>query len=247
MLWIEGGEARLGRARASFGSDQVHPVEVRLSPFCVDALPFPGLKGEFWLEDGLRAGDIALFERILWAYGRRLCTVEELVWATAMGPANRPYLTGFEPPRYCEPNASWGDMKAMGAHTGCVNGWGVRDANVASFWVRSTLAVEDARGASRHREYVISGGTNREDTFYAPTNFGLHSHDPGDIAYFDDQVRVCADPGGGLEAEWQVFQQAAALQGSFEGALRWFFAHGVEASAMDVLEEPWIYVRDDTQ
>ena len=245
MLGLESGSAWMGKARPKYGEDQVHPVEVHVEDFCIDALPFPGQVGDYWLEDGLEAGAVERFEGILAAFERRLCTAEELLWATASGPANLAFLTGRARPVHCEPNASWGDMKPLGAHVGCVNAWGVRDVNVSSAWVRASPEMDEARNASRQRDYVILGGTNRSDTFYAPTNFGLHAHDPGDIAYFDDQVRVCADPGAGMEAQWQLFREAAALQGSFEGAMRWFERHGLDAGALDVLEEPYLYIRDD--
>jgi hypothetical protein len=245
MIALEGGEAWVGRWVPRFGSDQVPGFGVKVSPFCIDSLPFPGQKGDLWLEDGLEAGKVALWQKVLDQYERRFCTVEELLWATAGGSANRPYLTGFTPPMYCEPNASWGDMHGLGEHTGCVNEWGIRDANVASVWAVASVEVDQVRGQSRWRDFVIVGGTNRPDTFYAPTNFGLHAHDPGDGAYFDDQLRVCADPGQGLEAEWQLFREAAALQGSFEGALRWALHHGLEANPSDVLETPFLYFRQD--
>lgn len=245
MVDLEGGSAWMGKARPKYGEDQVHPIPVEVEDFCIDALPFPGQAGDLWLEDGLEAGSVQRFEAILAAYDRRLCRAEELLWATASGPANLAFITGRAPPVHCEPHSSWGDMKPLGAHRGCVNAWGIRDVNVASAWVRSSLEMDEARGASRLRDYVILGGTNRPDTFYAPTNFGVHAHDPGDIAYFDDQVRVCADPGAGMEAQWQIFREAAALQGTFEGAMRWFERHGVDATALDVLEEPFLYIRDD--
>jgi hypothetical protein len=245
MIPMEGGAAWVGKWRVKYEKDQVPGLRVNLAPFCIDPLPFPGQAGDPWLEDGLQAGDVKLWEKVLSAFGRRFCTVEELVWATASGPANLPFLTGHAPPTQCEPNASWGDMHPLGGHTGCTNPWGIRDANVASSWAAASLEVDQVRGQDRWRDFVIVGGTNRPDTFYAPTNFGLHAHDPGDIAYFDDQLRVCADPGEGLEAEWQLFREAAALQGSFEGALRWILKHGLEATALDVLEEPFVYLRED--
>ena len=245
MIRLDGGEAWMGRARAKYGQDQVHPLQVQVQAFCIDPLPFPGQEGDLWLEDGLEAGSVRRFEAILEAHGRRLCSAEELLWATASGPANLAFITGRSFPDQCEPNASWGDMKPLGAHRGCVNDWGIRDVNVSSAWVRASVEVDQARGASRIRDHVILGGTNRRDTFYAPTNFGLHTHDPGDIVYFDDQVRVCAYPGASFESQWQLFREAAALQGTFEGAMRWFERHGLDAGALDVLEEPFLYIRDD--
>ena len=245
MIALEGGEAWIGRLVPRYGVDQVPGFMVSVDAFCIDSLPFPGQKGDLWLEDGLEAGKLAHWQEVLAQYERRLCTVEELLWATAGGSANRAYLTGPKPPTHCEPNSSWGDMRGLGEHTGCVNEWGIRDVNVASVWAAASVEVDQVRGQSRWRDFVIVGGTNRPDTFYAPTNFGLHAHDPGDSAYFDDQLRVCADPGQGLEAEWQLFREAAALQGSFEGALRWVLRYGLEATALDVLEDPFLYLRED--
>jgi hypothetical protein len=245
MIALEGGHAWQGRWSARYGVDQVPGHWSAVEPFCIDALPFPGQKGDVWLEDGLEAGKVKQWQQVLAQYGRRFCTVEELVWATASGPANWPFLTGTKPPTHCEPNSSWGDMRGLGEHTGCTNPWGVRDANVSSVWALASKEVDEVRGQERWREFVIVGGTNRPDTFYAPTNFGIHTHDPGDSAYFDDQLRVCADPGAGLEAEWQLFREAAALQGSFEGALRWVLRYGLEATALDVLEDPFLYLRED--
>jgi len=42
-------------------------------------------------------------------------------------------------------------------------------------------------------EYAVQGGTSRANTFYSPTNFGIHSHPVGEV-YVDDGARVCADP-----------------------------------------------------
>ena len=58
-------------------------------------------------------------------------------------------------------------------------------------------------------------------------------------------MRVCAYPGASFESQWQLFREAAALQGTFEGAMRWFERHGLDAGALDVLEEPFLYIRDD--
>ena len=246
MILLEGGGAWLGKWGQKYGKDQFPAMDVQVEPYCIDALPFPGRKGAHWPEDGLRADLVEEWRRLLGSFGRRFCTVEELVWATASGSKNLRFLTGNTPPTHCETHISWGDMHPLGAHTGCVNPWGIRDVNVASSWALASDDVELLRGeSSRQREVVIVGGTNRRDTFYAPNNFGLHAHDPGDIAYFDDQLRVCANPGEGLEAEWQIFREAATHQGTFEGALLWFYKYGLSASPLDVLETPFVYVRDD--
>jgi hypothetical protein len=245
MVSVEGGEAVLGRYRYRYESDQVPPVSVDLEPFCVAIHPFPGRPGDSYPEDGLEAGDLWLWEHLLHSYGRRLCTVEELVWSLASGVENLPFSQGQGRSPFCEPDSSWGDMDPLGRWANCRNRLGLQDMETLSSWAQASEDVDDARGAQRRRPWVVVGGTNRPDTFYAPTNFGLHAHDPGDPAFFDDQLRVCADPGWSREAEWAVFQEAAAAQGSFGGALRWWWAHGTEASALEVLDDHVVYLRDD--
>ncbi len=218
-VWIGGGEATLGAFDPDHFEDQFVPVEVEVDGFCIAELPFPGRVGDPWFEDGIEAGLLDVWEVVLEDHGRRLCTVEELLWAAAAGPANLPWPTGTTWTRPCEPDTSWGDMDAIGHWEACRNAFGLRDFSVVSSWAVGSVDVDDARSAVRRRDRVVAGGTNRRDTFYAPNAFGLHGHDPGDPAFFDDQLRVCADPLAALDAEWLLFVEAAAMAGTFDSAL----------------------------
>ena len=218
-VWIGGGVAELGRFDPAYHEDQFVPLVVDVEGFCIEELPFPGRAGDPWFEDGIEAGLLGAWESVLADHGRRLCTVEELVWAAAGGPANLPWPTGETWERPCEPDTSWGDMDPIGHWEGCENPFGLRDFSVMSSWAVGSAEVDDARSAVRRRDRVVVGGTNRIDTFYAPTAFGVHGHDPGDPPFFDDQLRVCADPYAARDAEWLLFVEAAALAGTFGSAL----------------------------
>lgn len=242
MLFVGGGRAVLGDVREAYGEDQVVAVPVQVGPFCVDAFPFPGRAGDPWPQDGLEGGRVEAWAGLLAHFGRRFCGAEELLWATAAGPANQRFATGRYRGALCEPEFSWGDMAPLGTHERCRSPFGLRDHNVVSTWVVASEAIDDARLPVRRRPYSVLGGTNREDTFYANDNFGVHNHDPGDIAFGDDQLRVCADPGVGADdAGWALFVEAAAHQGTFEGALRWWHTFP-EADTADVLAPPWLFV-----
>jgi hypothetical protein len=242
MIGLGGGIAWLSEYDPAFHQDQAPPGWRAVAPFCVDPLPFPGLAGARWPEDGLEAGLLPELEDALAAYGRRLCTVDELLWATAEGPANLPYVTG-QARGACEDQPGWDDMRPLGGWPGCKNRYGLREGNTASSWARAGERVNDWRTEHRARGYALVGGTARTDTFYAPTNFGLHAHDPGDPPFSDDQLRVCADPawGGADDAAWATFQQAAALQGTFAGALDWHARYGPGAWYDAALAPPLLY------
>jgi len=247
MVIIEGGEAILGRMHPRFGVEQMLPQNVRVETYCVSELPFPGIRGSDWLEDGLAAGDLWLWEQVLSLFGRRFCTVEELVWASASGPRNYAFVNGNRRESTCDPGVSIDDISPIGHFEACVNELGVADVGVTSSWAASSLEVDEARGAEWLRPYVVVGGTARLDTFYVPNNFGIHAHDPGNPPFFDDQLRVCSDLGEGTDAEWLDFTFAAANQGSFEGALRWLEHYGVHGTAMDVNSEIWTFIRDERE
>ncbi len=242
MLDIGGGEAILGHWDPRYYWDQVPPIEVEVERFCTDRYPFPGQADDHWPEDGVAAGDVEAWVDLLASYGRRLCRVEELLWLSAYGPVNRPFLTGDHRGQACEPDSSWGDMDTLGHWEWCRNPFDVRAFNVVSSWAIANADIDDARGMFRRRPYLVAGGTNRPDTFYAPNNFGLHAHDPGDPPFFDDQLRICADPGAPEDGGgWMIFREAAELQGTYAGALAWHRAHGTAASPTQVIARPVVH------
>ena len=75
--------------------------------------------------------------------------------------------------------------------------------------------------------YAVYGGTAQRDTFFAPSNFGIHFYGPDDYsaevpAYVTDDVRVCADLGtldSETEAEWAAFVSELAAGGTYRAAL----------------------------
>ena len=67
--------------------------------------------------------------------------------------------------------------------------------------------------------YAVYGGTSRPGTFYAYTNFGIHSHSDSVELFLDDGFRVCADPGPPdpvIEADWQQVRDDFLLVGSYQ-------------------------------
>ena len=247
MVLVEGGDGMIGRLNRLFGEEQVPPLEVDIEPFCIGELPFPGVEGDPWMLDGIEAADVWLWERLLHDYGRRFCTVEEHVWASASGTANNRFLRGNQRDQRCEQQLDVEQMSPLGSHPACVNELGLRDVGVSSSWVRSSPEVDLVRGAEWIRPFVVVGGTAREDTFYSPDNFGLHAHDPGNPPFSDDQLRICADLGEAEEAAWLDLTLAASLQGSFEGTLRWFDEQGVEAWGAAVVQPGWVFLRDERE
>jgi hypothetical protein len=167
---------------------------------CVDRLPFPGRLAADWPSDGLSEVQLPALQDALAPHGRRLCTLGELLLATA-GPQNQrtPPVNGR-----CETDDQ-NPTRTLGGWARCVTPTGLQDVGVRGSWV----TVDPGWGVSG--AYAVLGGTPRTDTFYAPTVFGVHEHgqDPG--AYLDDGLRLCADPGARSvqdEAAWQRALQA---------------------------------------
>ena len=90
---------------------------------------------------------------------------------------------------------------------------------VRSSWGRSTAQDE------LEAPFVVVGGLVREDTVYAPTNFGVHEHKLTDPRNFeDDGIRLCADPGGVTSAQeraWNKFMALAVQANSVECLVGW--------------------------
>jgi hypothetical protein len=239
MLDLGPGEAWLGAEQVSRAPNEIPLMEVRVERYCIGELPFPGQEGDPWPEYGLAFREVAAWEALLLRYGRRLCTPEELLWATAAGPANLPHGPGPAHWALCEPHDDWERVAPLGHRPGCVNPWGLRDLDVFSSWARASAEVDRVRDERRPRPWAVVGGTNRGDTFYAPSNFGVHTHGPADGPYFDDQLRICADPGAhGDDAAWDLFVQAAANQGSFDTACAWEHAFGPDPETWEVWTAP---------
>jgi hypothetical protein len=247
MIGLGPGAAPMGSAAPSHGPAEIPLLDIAVGRFCIDAYPFPGQPGDHYPVDGLAYRELPAWDALLQAYGRRLCTPEELLWASASGPANTRFAAGAERSMLCEPYDDWERMSPMGTWPACVSPWGLYDFNVMSSWASASHAIDLAREESHPKDYDVVGGTIRDDTFYAPTNWGIHSHGLEDFPYFDDQLRVCADPGAHADPLfWQIFRQAASNQGSFGAALAWHGAYGPEPEVRDAWlappmpdPEPW--------
>ena len=224
MLFVEGGEFELGEwdpdSYERWMPDYVlQQGRFRLEPFCMARFPFPGREGATWPRDGLDLHILAELERQLAPLGRRSCSVLELTLAAA-GPENFRYpqakeerVVGSCDPRDEEPSP-------LGSFADCVSPLGFHDFLARASWARVdelSRAALTAQGA-HHQEgfsadYLVAGGMERQDTIQAPTNFGIHFHQPTEPAFLDDGIRLCADPG----------RQDAETQRSYERWLEGFF------------------------
>ena len=202
-----------------------------LEPYCIGAFPLPGQLGDDYLSDGLNVGQAEGLDELLTAYGRRVCTVSELLFAAA-GPDNLRYPYG---PDYdasaCGTEAFF--PPPLGARPDCVSPSGARDFGVRSSWAFLDADAYDAvaptivDGEDIPSAYAVYGGTAQRDTFFAPSNFGIHFYGPDDYsaevpAYVTDDVRVCADLGtldSETEAEWAAFVSELAAGGTYRAAL----------------------------
>ncbi len=196
MILLPGGTYRLGEADPALlerhGRWILPEAEVQLDEVCIDALPFPGRRGAPWPQDGLLSSDLAALEARLAEHGRRLCTVGELMLGAA-GPRN---LRQAAPRVVCEQDDAH-PRRALGRHPECVSELGLYDLGVRSSWG----LLQEPWGA----EPVVWGRAAREDTFYAPSNFGVHEHGRDTARYVDDGLRLCADPhspGSSEEEAW---------------------------------------------
>lgn len=192
-------------------------------PFCIATFPMPGAEGAAWPTDGLSLDQLPDVEAALDTYGRRLCTVPELLLASA-GEDNwrHPYDPEERSSTVCEPDDF--NPSPLGAYQACESPMGVRDFEVRSTWAlldELTLAsLDEVWGGTIPGDavYAVWGGTSRADTYYAPSNFGVHFHGAGEDPYTDDALRVCADPGGSTQdqdAAWSASMQDFIDAGSF--------------------------------
>jgi len=201
-------------------------TEFALSAYWIDRYPFPGIPDEPWFFDGLDHPTVEALDVWLADYGRRACTVAELLYAAA-GPDNHryPYGDGTFDASACDPDDT--APAAIGTYTDCNSALGVRDFQVRSTWgrldARTEAVMADTAQASNfpgESVYASWGGTSRSDTFYAPSNFGFHIHDVADDPYLDDGFRVCAGPNPPTDEEnaaYAYWLEDAIAAGSYDG------------------------------
>jgi len=212
MLGISGGTFELGESDpdllARYAPDRILPASRHsIVPYCVGLYPFPGRAGLPWPVDGLGPDDLPGLEALLHRHGRRLCTALELTLAAA-GPENRryPWHATDRHDRVCETD----DLRpaSLGSRPNCRSSFGLWDLQVRSSWIlmdpgtRSVLErPADNTSPGHDSVYWLWGGNARDNTYYAPSNFGLHHHLPGTPPHEDDALRVCADPGATSAAQ----------------------------------------------
>ena len=210
----------------AYAGQQVILRDFDLEGYCIDRFPFPG-EGQAWTSDAVDWDAVERWNASVGVYGRRLCTVAELMHAAA-GPENwrYPYDRFEYREGLCEP----GDLtpsSTIGTYDECESPYGVRD-----FMVRSTWAVLDEQAGEDIRayyytdtgllipgggEYAVWGGSATQETFYAPNNYGLHFYGPGDPGYVNESIRACAPLGrtsGETDAAYQAFIDAFVASGA---------------------------------
>ena len=230
MRLISGGSFELGESNktlvAAYAPDRVLPrSRFQLVDYCVALHPFPGRAGLPWPRDGLGVDELPTIESVLHHHGRRLCTAAELTLAAA-GPENRRYPWHATDRRQedCEQD----DVRpsSLGSRPTCRSASGLWDLQVRSSWIRMDAAARrvltrptDETSPGHDSTYWLWGANARNDTYYAPSNFGLHHHLAGSKAYQDDALRVCADPGDVSEEQrlaWDALIERYREQGSFQ-------------------------------
>ena len=235
LVFIEGNGAFLGETDPDLidlydgdgeEAQTIMPASnYEIADYYIDRYPFPGIAGADWFTDGTRHNTIEALDATLADFGRRVCDISELMYAAA-GPNNHryPYGDGFTWGDACDPD----DMNPspIGSFPDCVSALGIRDFQVRSTWGRlddTTVAV--MQETTQHGNfpndliYAVWGGTSRDDTFYAPSNFGFHTHERlAEDLYLDDGFRVCADeePTNNEEIAYSRWLERAIEAGSYE-------------------------------
>jgi len=221
MIWIAGGEVEVGESDAAllerYAPDRILPkARHRLSSYCVSAHPFPGQAGLPWPVDGLAPDNLPHVEAVLHRHGLRLCSALELSVAAA-SPNNWRYP--WHPSDRNSQDCETDDLRpaSLGARRQCRSQAGLWDLQVRSSWIRmddttrSLLKRPTAKTFPGHESsFWLWGGTARNDTYYAPSNFSLHHHLPGSPAHKDDALRTCADPGETSSAQAQAWTELLA-------------------------------------
>lgn len=229
MIEVDATTAELGETLSQnvtlYEATTIPRITVATAGYCVDRFPLPGREGAAWPPDGLGFDQVATLEAALPAYGRRLCTVSELMLAGA-GPDNWRYP--YDPAAYradvCDPEPN--TPLALGTYPDCKSPLRVRDLNVKSSWARLDAAVKAAiepyyieweQDFPGGGAYGIWGGTSAQNTFHSPDNFGIHFYGSGDPSYPSDGIRVCADTGAldeATEAAWATRMDALESAGT---------------------------------
>lgn len=234
LVAIDGDTVSLGETSPEWlsdyaGGDGDYQTIIPLADFTVDAFlidryPFPGVEGAEWFTDGAHHSTIEALDATLADFGRRACTITELLYAASSADNHRyPYGDEYIAER-CEVDDV--NPEVIGAYPLCKSTLGIHDFQVRSTWGRldeQIIAVmaetEQVFDFPADLEFASWGGTSRADTFYAPSNYGFHTHArEGEDRYLDDGFRVCADknPTSAEELAYGRWLTRAVDAGSFE-------------------------------
>lgn len=220
--------------------------EFYIEDFWIAEYPFPG-RGEAWIGrsetgGGLSYAQVSLLdERMAPVFGRRLCTVEELLLAGA-GPGNQrlPYGPERDVTR-CDEDQD--PTRPIGGFLDCVSPLGVHDITTRSLWAHiddESRAHYNRRAAEMGWNYqlpddmpvLVVHGLNNRVADYGTSVQTIHWHfAPGDpwaegeanAQFVDDYPSFCADPArlptAEQEAAFEATRVACAATGSFEPLL----------------------------
>ena len=235
LVLIESATVTLGETDASVideydgDGEEVQTIipaaEHNIAAFYIDRYPFPGVAGEEWFTDGTRHNTIEALDATLADFGRRVCRISELMYAAA-GPDNHryPYGDGDTWGNACDPDDE--NPSPIGTFSDCRSTMGIHDFQVRSTWGRidnTTMVVmqdtPQADGFPGELVYAVWGGTSRDDTYYAPNNYGFHTHGKhAEDLYLDDGFRVCADdaPTQAQDSAYARWLRRAVEAGSYE-------------------------------
>jgi len=201
MVSIPAGSADIGewkKARLFHAKGNpcyaVMQQEMSWEAFEIERHPFPGA-GYDWPTDGLNLPKLEQLLAVMAPLGRRACSPTELLVASA-GPENQRFP--YHPRRYDASRCEADDQHPsgpIGSHPGCASPLDVRDFAVRASWAKRSPTPIEVALPKAPDAYLIVGMVSRRDTFYCPSNFGVHTHQPDEPEYLDDSVRFCATPG----------------------------------------------------
>jgi len=232
LVAIGGGTFTLGETDPDSYLEHLKPGEIRqvilanefeLNDFLIAKFPFPGVEGAQWFTDGATHSTIEALDAALADFGRRTCTISELMYAAA-GPSNKRYPYGNTlQTGLCDPDDE--NPQPIGTFTNCKSDLGIRDFQVRATWGSldpQILAIlnsgDDQQPIGEDQEYGIWGATSRIETVQAETNFGFHSHGDDPTPYTDVGFRVCADqaPTQNEDLAYERWRQRAVDAGRYD-------------------------------
>ncbi len=237
MIGVAGGTYELGEWDPSWEAEDPGAVinlgRFTVVPYCMDRFSFPGVEGLEPMTNGLVFEQLPDLVAILGEWGRRSCSIAELLLGAA-GPDNwrYPYDPETRREEVCPTDSA--TPGPLGGFPECVSplgfrdfmgrsSWGTIDASTATLFPDGLLNPENVRFDVTEHAWALQSGTGDTSSYYAESNFGIHTHGPGENDFWDDSFRACMSPE--VEepkptAEWvEWLQDAWVSQGSWQGFL----------------------------